>query len=464
MDATPADVRRAFDLLVRAARAEPFPSPEIREDRLDRLGRLLLDRSEELVAAIAGDFGARARHETLLADVVATLDSVRHARRHVRAWMRPEPVAPHPLFRPSRAWVEPIPLGVVGIVAPWNYPVNLLLAPLAGALAAGDRALLKPSEATPRTAEALARAVRDAFTAEEVAVVTGGPDVARALTALPLDHLVFTGSTAVGRRVALAAAENLVPTTLELGGKSPVLIHPSYPVATAAERVAPGKLFNAGQTCIAPDYVLLPRGREEVFVEAFRRAVARAGAVATTLVSDAASARIDALLADAAALGARLVPTGPVEGRWRAPVMVLGAPESARVRQEEIFGPVLPLVACDDVDRAVAEVARGPRPLAAYVFDRDVARARRTLARLPCGGACVNDTLAHFAQEGLPFGGLGASGTGAYHGRAGFDRFSHRRSVLEARPSPARWLLDAPAGRVKDGAIRLAMGPLARIL
>ncbi len=463
---TPLEVRHAFDLLTAGARAEPFPPAEVREDRLSRLERLLATRAEEFVEATAADFGTRSRHETLVADILATLDSVRHAKRHVRAWMRPVPVAPHPLFRPSTAWIEPLPLGVVGIVAPWNYPVNLALGPLAAALAAGNRALLKPSEATPRTAALIGRAVRDAFTAEEVAVVEGGPEIAQAVTALPLDHLMFTGSTAVGRRVAAAAAENLVPVTLELGGKSPVLVQADFPVATAAARIAIGKLFNAGQTCIAPDYVLLPRGREEVFLEAFRATIRSSTGEesATSLITDASALRLEAMVAEARGAGARVEPTGVATGRRMCPVLVFGAPGTARLLQEEIFGPVLPIVTYDSEEQALAFIRERPRPLAFYLFDNDDRRARHTLTRVVSGGACINDTLVHFAQENLPFGGVGQSGIGAYHGETGFKTFSHSRSVLSAAASPAQRVLAPPWGRVAEAAIQVAISRLGRLL
>lgn len=464
------DVVQATHARLQAGYAqEPNPSADVREDRLTRLEKVLVKNTESIVAAVDADFGGRSRHETLVADVLTVLDSTRTARRHVRAWMRPESVAPHPFFRPSRAWIEPLPLGVVGIISPWNYPVDLALGPLAGVLAAGNRALLKPSELTPRTSALLAQLVADAFTVDEVAVVEGGADVARAVTELPLDHLVFTGSTHVGRLVAGAAAPNLVPTTLELGGKSPVLIHPEYPVATAADRVAIGKLFNAGQTCIAPDYVLLPRGKETVFLEAFREAVARRWgdfSQYTSVASDRGLARLDALVASAAAAGARVERVGePKGGRRFAPTLVFDLPPDHALLQEEIFGPILPVVVYDRVEDALAFVRARPRPLAFYVFDEDTGRAEQLLAGVVSGGAVINDTLIHFAQENLPFGGVGASGTGAYHGRAGFDRFSHRRGVVAASSYSAAWRVVAPPwGAVLERSVQALLGRLGRFI
>ncbi|GDX80804.1 aldehyde dehydrogenase [Deltaproteobacteria bacterium] len=457
----------AFDLLRRGYLRDPDPSLAERVDRLVRLEHLLVDEAERFVTAIDADFGGRSRTETLLADIATTLDSVRHARRHLRGWMRPERVDPHPVFRPSRGWVERVPKGVVGIIAPWNYPVNLALGPMVAALAAGNRVLLKPSEVTPRTAALLGRALRDRFTAEEVAVVEGNAEVARAVTSLPLDHLFFTGSTAVGTLVAQAAAASLVPVTLELGGKSPVLVTRDAPMAHAAARVAVGKLFNAGQTCIAPDYVLLPRGKLDVFVAAFRDAVERMGPSArqTAVISDRAHARLLALLAEAEAGGATLEHVGSDgAGRRMAPVLVLHPPAHGRLLTEELFGPVLPILEYDSLDTAIRYVQGRPRPLAFYVFEPDVRRAESLLRRVVSGGASINDTLVHFGQENLPFGGVGQSGVGAYHGRAGFDSFSHIRGVLSASAfAPARHLLAPPYGRLLEGALAALRGPLGRL-
>lgn len=463
------EVREAYERLRRAYLAEPCPTADEREDRLDRLVRMLQAHRDAIVEAADADFGGRSRHETLLADVYSTLEAARHARRHVRGWMRPRSVAPSWIFRPSRARVESQPLGVVGILAPWNYPVNLALGPLAAALAAGNRVLVKPSELVPRTAQLLAGLLRETFTAEEVAPVTGGPEVARAVAALPLDHLLFTGSTRVGREVARAAAERLVPVTLELGGKSPALVHAQYPLARAAERIAHGKLFNGGQTCIAPDYVLLPRGREEAFAQAFGAAVRkRYPSLATSpdytsIVNDAAFARLQALVADARLKGARVEPVSSeamsAGSRRFVPTLVWNVTGEMRLMQEEIFGPILPVQTYDSLDDAIAFVNARPRPLALYYFDDDATRVREVLRRTVSGGACVNETLLHFAQEELPFGGVGESGVGAYHGEAGFETFSHRKSVfLASRLGPTASLLAPPYGALLDRALDALIG------
>ncbi len=456
-------VRAAYRRLRAAYRADPFPTQGQRRDWLERLERVLSEGAPRFVRAIDADFGGRSRHETLLVEVMASLETVRDARRCVASWMRPRPVQPSPYFLPGRAWIEPLPLGVVGIIAPWNYPVNLLLAPLVGALAAGNRAILKPSELTPRTSELLGETLRERFSADELAVVEGGADIAAEVTHLPLDHLFFTGSTAVGKKVAMAAAENLVPVTLELGGKCPAWIHPDYPVARAAERIALGKLFNGGQTCVAPDYVLVSRGQEDALVDALEAAARRAYPDLpktpdyTAIVSDRHRDRLLELLADASRRGARLRSIGPSPepgSRKITPTLVLGATSEMKVMQEEIFGPILPVMTYGTLEEARGRIADGPRPLALYYFDDDASRAEEVLRRTVSGGACLNDTLVHFAQDRLPFGGVGASGQGAYHGVAGFERFSHLRGVLDASAlAPARRLQSPPYGKLLDAAL-----------
>lgn len=452
-------VTRAFGHLRRAADAVPTPSFDERDDRLARLERLLVDHRDAFVEAIADDFSVRGRGETLTADVLLTVDAVRYARRHLARWMERTPARPHPFFLPSKAFVEHLPRGVVGIIAPWNYPVNLALGPLAPALAAGNRVLVKPSELTPKTSALLARLVSDVFTAEEVAVVTGGADVARAVTQLPLDALLFTGSTHVGRLVAEAAAKNLTPVTLELGGKSPALVHESYDLDLAAERIVVGKLFNAGQTCIAPDYVLVKKGTEHRFLEALKRSVAKAYPRLdglTGIINERAHARLRGIVEDAKAKGARveLLSDAPTSGRVMAPVALFDVRPDAIAMQEELFGPVLPVETFESTDEALSRIASRPHPLAFYYFDDDTNRADRVLSRVKSGGACVNDTLVHFAQESLPFGGVGHSGLGAYHGRQGFETFSHARSVLVAsRFSPARRLMAPPMGAFIEKAV-----------
>ncbi|MDP1917903.1 MAG: coniferyl aldehyde dehydrogenase [Myxococcales bacterium] len=459
MQAPVPPVQRAYDRLKQAAVGAP--SFDARDDRLERLERLMVERRDDFVRTISEDFGRRARVETLSTDVLLTVDAIRYARRHLREWMKRRPVRPHPFFLPSSAYVEHRPRGVVGIIAPWNYPVNLAFGPLAAAFAAGNRVLVKPSELTPKTSALMQDAIAERFSADEVAVVTGGADVARAVTELPLDALLFTGSTAVGKLVAQAAAKNLTPVTLELGGKSPALVHSSFDLATAAERIVLGKLFNGGQTCIAPDYALVPRGSEGRFVAELKKAVARGYPRLdgmSSLITERGHARLLAIVEDARAKGARVETLGDFSpgGRVMSPVALLDVTDDMLAMQEELFGPVLPIETYDSLDGAIARINARPHPLAFYYFDDDALRADEVLSKVTSGGACVNDTLVHFAQETLPFGGVGASGLGAYHGRAGFETFSHARSVLMAsRLSPARRLLAPPLGGFIEKALEV---------
>ena len=365
-------------------------------------------------------------------------------------------------MRFARAHVEYQPLGVIGIIAPWNYPLSLALMPLATALAAGNRAMIKPSEFTPATSDVLAALVAETFSEDEVTVVTGDASIGAAFAALPFDHLFFTGSTAVGRAVMRAASEHLVPVTLELGGKSPVLVDRGQPLDRVAADIAYGKLANAGQTCIAPDYVLLHEGDVDRFVEAWGKAVAAlypegpASDDYTSIVNVRHYDRLRGLLDDAQAKGARVVETGPSPERAKsrahtlAPTLVLDVHDDMRIMQEEIFGPVLPIVTYRDLDEAIAFVNARPRPLALYYFGSSATNRTRVLTRTTSGGVTINGTLLHYVQDDLPFGGVGASGFGAYHGIEGFRAFSHQKAVFDV----GRWnggaLLRPPFGRLTD--------------
>jgi coniferyl-aldehyde dehydrogenase len=444
MDAptTPTDLNATLARLKRAQQSN-VPTYRQRMDDLKRLRVAFKARSEEFAAAMSADFGRRSRHESLLSDAFTVLKEIDYTRRHLRGWMRSKRALADWLFWPASTQVRYQPLGVVGIIAPWNYPVNLALKPLIAAIAAGNHVMLKPSEHTPRTSELLKTLLAEVFPADRVAVVLGGPEVAAAFAALPFDHLFFTGSTAVGRKVMAAAAPNLTPVTLELGGKSPAIVAPDYPIATAVDRIAAGKFLNAGQTCIAPDYVLLPKAAIPAFVDEMKKYVAqRYGDVAanpdySSIVNAGQYARLKGYLDQAHAAGAKIVElaSGDAGKRVLPPTLVLDAREDLALMQDEIFGPILPLIGVDSVDAAIDYVNARPRPLALYHFDRDRARTRRVLERTVAGGVSVNDTVMHFAQSALPFGGVGPSGMGAYHGRAGFLALSKAKPVLYQ----ARW-------------------------
>jgi coniferyl-aldehyde dehydrogenase len=433
----------------RAAQAvEADPSARLRIDRIERCIALLVSHQRPLCEAAAADFGQRPAEVTRTLDILPAVLALKHARAHLRRWMRPRRRGLSlPLLLPgTSARIEVQPLGVVGIISPWNIPIGLSFGPLASALAAGNRCLVKPSELTPATAELMRQLVDRSFDTTELAVVTGGPEVAARFTSLPFDHVLFTGSTGIGRRVMGAAAQNLVPVTLELGGKCPAIVGRSAPLHRALDRILVGKLVNAGQVCLAPDHVYLPRESVEEFAAGARAWAARcyprlpADPGLTGIVNAQHYQRLEALLADAVSKGARVVPLGaPADSACRerrlfTPALLLDARDDMRVMQEEIFGPLLPLRAYDYVGEAVAEINRRPHALALYYFGRDASERRHVLERTRSGGVTLNDVALHYLADELPFGGVGESGMGAYHGEHGFLRFSHERGVLTQTP------------------------------
>ena len=463
------ELRPAFDRL-RAAHLAHIPSHGERIALLERLEAAVRRLAPELVEACAADFGRRSPMETLAAEVMVSLDEIKHARKHLRRWMRPRRAAVNFTFRPARGELRYAPLGVVGIVAPWNYPFQLVVVPLANALAAGNRVMVKPSEFTPRVDALIARLVDEVFTPDEVVVVQGDHEVSAAFSALPFDHLLFTGSTAVGKRVMAAAAQNLTPVTLELGGKCPAVIAPDYPVEHAAERIAFGKCFNGGQTCVAPDYVLVPRAQRDAFVDAYLASLARrfpdlgSDVDYTTTINARQADRLRGWLADARERGVvvRQHATGadraPADLQLIPPTVLIDPPDEATVMREEIFGPLLPVKSYDSHEQAIAYVLGRDKPLAFYAFDRDDERTRRTLDRVSAGMACVNDVLIQFGQSQFPIGGVGASGMGAYHGHTGFLTFSKAMPVLYQSRLNGMKLFDTPY----SGLARRIVGWLAR--
>lgn len=436
------------------------PDRAQRQDDLARLRVALSRRLEAMADAISADFGHRSRHESLIADGMTVLNEIDHLRSHLRRWMAPRRVGVGWRFWPARAEVRSVPVGVVGVISPWNYPVNLALIPLATAIAAGNHVLLKPSEHTPRTTAFLRELLAEVFPDDRVAVVEGGADVAAAFAALPLDHLVFTGSTAVGRKVMAAAAHHLTPLTLELGGKSPAIIATDYPIAQAAARLATGKWFNGGQTCIAPDYLLVDSGRRDALVEALRAQVQTryAGFDArgdyTAIINDGQLQRLQAHVDDARARGLTVIDLAPAGHaaagtRFFPPVLVLDPGDDASVMQEEIFGPILPIKSYHAIDDALDYINAHDRPLALYPFSQRRETVEKILQRTLAGGITVNDTLLHFGINNLPFGGIGASGMGAYHGRAGFDAMSKALPILWQSRIAGSDLLKPPYSRIE---------------
>ncbi len=463
-------LRPAFDRL-RAAHLAHIPSYGERIAALERLERAVVANRDALVAACSADFGRRAPLETLGADVMVSLDEIRHARKRLRQWMKPQRRAVNLSFRPARGEVRHAPLGVVGIVAPWNYPFQLAIVPLASALAAGNRVMIKPSEFTPQVSALLARMLGEAFGPDQVLVVQGDAALGAAFTALPFDHLLFTGSTEVGKRVMAAAAANLTPVTLELGGKCPAFIAPGYPIAHAAERIAFGKCFNGGQTCVAPDYVLVPRAQRDAFVEAYLASVKRrypslaGNPDYTTTINGRQAGRLREWLEDARQRGVAIRQYSP-EGEAAVPeglelippTVLLDPPDESLVMRGEIFGPLLPVKGYDDVNEAIAYVLGRDKPLAFYAFDRDSDRVERILERVSAGMACVNDVLIQFGQSEFPVGGVGASGMGAYHGHTGFLTFSKVMPVLYQSRLNGMKLFDPPYGGFAAKLVRWLTG------
>ena len=452
------DMRATYECLHAASRAQPYAAWAVRRDRLRRLSALIHDNEAALCEAISSDFGHRAAAETQMLDIVPSLEALRHALRHGRAWMRPRRASTSLWFRPARARVLPQPLGLVGIIVPWNYPLYLAGGPLASAFAAGNRAMIKLSEFSPAFGALFTSLVSGRFDPDELAVFTGGADEAAAFGALPFDHLLFTGSTAVGKRVMAAASANLVPVTLELGGKSPVVLAPGQDLLRAAMRIVTGKLVNAGQTCVAPDYVLLPRAEMESFADACEQAARQLyphglqSPDYCSIIDLRHYGRLATLLAQARAAGVRVRPlfTGPQSQDLQhrlAPALCLDPPHDLALMREEIFGPWLPLVPYDDLDQAIAHVNAGPRPLALYWFDNDRKRMAHALRATHAGGVTVNDILMHVAQDDLPFGGIGPSGMGPYHGRWGFDTFSKLKPVLYQPRLAGTALVRPPYGK-----------------
>ena len=466
-DNPPASLERLLLIQRSAFEAERYPSVATRRDRLERLRRIVTQDESRFVAAIERDFGHRSAHETRLAELYIVGAEARHAIRRLSRWMKPRRVATPWHLLPASARIMHQPVGVVGIISPWNYPVQLALAPAVAAIAAGNRVMLKPSELTPETSSLLAELVSASFGEDEFAVVEGDADIGQAFSALAFDHLFFTGSTAVGRKVAQAAAANLTPVTLELGGKSPAVFDATADFASSVPRLMVGKLLNAGQTCIAPDYALVPAARLDEFIAAATATVrdlypqVSTNPDYTSIVNARHFARLTGLLDDARSKGARIMPLGEAGARTDTtprrlvPTLVAGVTDDMAIMREEIFGPLLPIETYSTPDDAIAKINARPHPLALYWFGADRRHCERMLRQTLAGGVTVNDTLWHFAHEGLPFGGVGASGSGQYHGEHGFVTFSKAKPVYaQSRFAPTR-LLYPPYGRVFERVLAL---------
>ena len=435
-----ANLQDLFNAQYAASRQHIDVPLEVRRDRLLRMRALITGHGTALAQAVQIDFGVRSQQLTEIADLFVLRSLLSQTLKNLSNWMKPQKVSTPIYLQPASAHLQRQPLGVVGVVSPWNYPVQLALGPVITALAAGNRVMLKPSELTPATSALMADLIGKVFAPDEVCVVLGDGNLAAEFSSLPFDHLFFTGSTAVGRIVATAAAANLTPTTLELGGKSPCIIDESCDLQAAAIKIAHGKLLNAGQTCIAPDYVLLPKGKEDAFGHAFAQAVAKLFPTIAgnpdyaAIISERHHERLQSMLAAAEAGGAKLqvINTGgeATGHRQMLPVLAFHVPADAQLMQEEIFGPILPVLPYDTLGDAIEYINARPRPLALYWFGTDNTARDKVLAQTVSGGVTVNDTLMHIAHENLPFGGIGESGWGSYHGEAGFLRLTLQKPVL----------------------------------
>ena len=436
-----------------------------RLERLEALSAAIQRREPEILNALAADLG-KGEFETFTTEIGILYDEIRHARRHLRRWMRPRRVSTPLVHAPARSRVVPRPLGVSAILSPWNYPFQLAVAPLLAAIAAGNCAVVKPSEHAPATSAVLERLIRETFDPRHVACVTGDAAVAAELTAAPVDHIFYTGSTAVGRKVMQAAAERLVPVTLELGGKSPAIVSANARVGVSARRLVWGKLLNAGQTCVAPDYVVAHRSVVEPLLEGIRSTLSEFfpyGIASTTeygrIINDAHFSRLAALMDRQAERGAPVIggERDPAR-RYIEPTVYAPAGWDDPLMEDELFGPLLPVIPYDDLDTVIGEIARRPNPLAAYLFSEDRTEKRRFESEVFAGGGTINDTILHLVNPELPFGGVGPSGLGSYHGHAGFRAFSHEASIMER----GTWLdlkLKYPPYGTALGLIRRIMKP-----
>ncbi|MFT5137182.1 MAG: coniferyl-aldehyde dehydrogenase [Arenicella sp.] len=417
-----------------------MPSAEQRIGHLKALKKITIKYKDQLADAVDEDFSCRSKDETLIAEVLTSVEGINMAIKQTRKWMQPSKRSVSMLFAPAKNEVRYQPLGVVGIIVPWNYPIFLALGPLVAALSAGNRAMIKMSEFTPNLNRVFKAMIAEVFEENRVCIIEGEADAAIAFTEQPFDHILFTGSTAVGRFVMAAAAKNLTPVTLELGGKSPAIVSNHVPMKDAVERICFGKSLNAGQTCVAPDYILVPKKKEQEFVTAYTKAFKKMYPTLkdnndyTAIINDRQHQRLTGLLADAEAKGAKLTTINSANedlstGRKLAPVILQNMSPDMSIAEEEIFGPILPIIAYDNLNEAIEYINDRPRPLALYYFGYNKTEQDHVLDNTHSGGVCVNDTLMHLAQEDMPFGGVGDSGMGHYHGKEGFLTLSKAKAV-----------------------------------
>lgn len=433
-----------------------YPSYQQRITDLKKLKALLITNQQAFIDSISQDFGHRSADDTKIGDILTTVMGINYAIKKLKYWMKPEKKHIGILFQPAKGRVIYQPKGVVGIIAPWNYPIFLSVGPLTTALAAGNTAMIKMSEYTPNTNTLLAKLITSAFAIEKVAIVCGETDMAAAFSNIAFDHLFFTGSTAVGKLVMKAAAENLVPVTLELGGKSPTIIDHDINIQTAVSRLILGKTLNSGQTCVAPDYIFCPDNKVEELTQTFKGYYqnmypnTQENVDCTCIINDAQKARIDNLLADAKTQGAKITPliqNSTNSSSRKMPLTLLtNVNDDMTVMQQEIFGPLLPIIGYQDISEVITYINNKPRPLALYICSFNKTFQQQILLNTHAGGVCINDAAFHVANDDLPFGGIGASGMGQYHGSEGFKTFSHSKTVLSRGRISLGALLFPPFG------------------
>ena len=424
--------------------SEGHVDAKTRIDRIERSINLLKKNEKDLIQTMADDFGHRAHQQSKLADIDGSIGPLENAKKNLKKWMKPQRrkvTFPLGLFG-ARGRIEYQPLGVVGCISPWNFPVNLVFSPLAGIFSSGNRAMIKPSEYTPATSQLIKDLLEEAYSPEEVVVVLGGPDVGKAFAEMPFDHLLYTGSGSVAKHIMRSAAENLVPLTLELGGKSPVIIGESADLEVATNNIMAGKTLNAGQICLAPDYVFLPEGRKEEFLQHANNSVSemfpnlKDNPDYTSVINQSHFERLNELVSDAEEKGAEVIKLNPADEDFSqqenfriAPTLIFNPVEEMKIMQEEIFGPLLPVKEYKQVEETISYVNSKDRPLGLYYFGTDDEEQRKVLDKTTSGGVTINDVIMHVTQEDLPFGGVGPSGMGSYHGQDGFKTFSHAKSI-----------------------------------
>ncbi len=448
-------------------RTETPPTYEERRATLTKLIDLIQQHENDICEAMHQDFGNRCKVESMLGDIITALGGLKNDRRHLKKWMKPKKVKTTLQYLPGSSHIEYQPLGVVGIIAPWNYPFLLAISPAAQALAAGNRVMLKPSEFTPNISALLAKMINENFDPDYFTVITGDSQVGIEFSKQPFDHLFFTGSTQIGRMVALAAAANLTPVTLELGGKSPVIFSDNLNLQKLIPRMAFGKFLNGGQTCIAPDYAFVKKQNQDEFVEILQKTIksffpdGTNSSDYTSIINDRNYQRLNLLLEDAEAKGAKIIQIGdqesqsPHNSRQFPPTIILNVTDEMAIMQQEIFGPILPIMTYDNIDQAIKYINDHERPLSLYYFGDNKQEQRLLLDKTVSGGVSINDVLWHIVQDNLPFGGVGASGMGAYHGQHGFKTFSHQKAVFTQSKFSTLFLLFPPYGKIVKSIIKL---------